>query len=186
MRPPARGASGDALPPYPNWLAELDTGCFEASDDRYAGALRAPPEVLFADGQRPTPHSSAYIPAWTGRPRTARRAPEAHREFDSPGTCDKAFDARAQHDWTRGRRIGEADRPGPDLDPRRRARSAHAAVARRSDQDIRRPRASKLEQEKRALAVADWLAWLDEAGISERQVWTFDGDTIATLLGEFG
>ena len=68
----------------------------------------------------------------------------------------------------------------------RRARSAHAAVARRSEQDIRGPRASKLEQEKRALAVADWLAWLDEAGISERQVWTFDGDTIATLLGEFG
>ena len=149
-------------------------------------ALRAPPEVLFAAGQLPTPPPSAYVPAWTGRTRIYGRAQEGHSEFESPGSCAEDFDAHAQHERKLGRRIGEADRRGPDWDPRRRARSAHAAVARRSDQDIRGPRASKLEQEKRALAVADWLAWLDEAGISERQVWTFDGDTIATLLGEFG
>ena len=35
------------------------------------------------------------------------------RGYAVPGPCDGAFDARAQHDWKRGKRFGEADRPGP-------------------------------------------------------------------------
>ena len=35
------------------------------------------------------------------------------RGYAVPGPCDGSFDARAQHDWKRGKRFGEADRPGP-------------------------------------------------------------------------
>ena len=35
------------------------------------------------------------------------------RGYAVPGPCDGALDLRAQHDWKKGRRLGEADNPGP-------------------------------------------------------------------------